>query len=84
MAEELVDVMERFALTSRETKEPEIGLDEMSQCIKECRKSLIGKVIGDRIANFNRIKRFAEIGQNLFQFNFEQDADKERVLKGGP
>lgn len=97
MAEELVEVMERFTLTSRETKEPEIVLDDMSQCIKECKRSLIGKLIGDRIANFNGVKRFAEsawgnprklkiakIGQNLFQFNFEQDTDKERVISGGP
>lgn len=88
MAEKLNEVIERFTLSSKKLKELEIILEDMSQDIKECSKSLIGKVVGDIKENFNQMRKFvdsswgsikklkiAEIGHNLFQFSFEMELD---------
>lgn len=49
MAEELTEVMERLALNEKEQKGSEILLEDMSEGIKECKLSLIGKIIGESL-----------------------------------
>ena len=62
--------------------------------IEECRLSLVGRIIGEKFANYIGVKNFTnhvwgyprnlrvtELGPNVFQFNFEEKQDKERALK---
>ena len=71
--------------------------DDSIQGLAECRKSIIGKVAGDKVANLagmtsftNNMRTFAknlivvEIGVNLFQFTFASLHDRDRVLGGRP
>ena len=63
--------------------------------IEKCK--LIGRLIGEKVANFTGVKNFTnhawgyprnlvvtELGPNLFQFQFEIDDEREKVLMGGP
>lgn len=79
MAEELIEILEKFELSSKS----KIDLGDITQGIGECSRSLIGKVIGERKTNFIGIKKYAEsswgkvkrlkiaeISPNMFQFIF--------------
>ena len=97
MAEELAEVFDRFDLSNRESSG--ISLDGVDVDIgkKECRKSLFGRIMGERITNFTGVKNFVnqvwgyprnlvavELGANLFQFNFSDVMDMEKILSGRP
>ncbi|XP_027108697.1 uncharacterized protein LOC113755897 [Coffea eugenioides] len=97
MVDDLVKVFDRFDLSNKESSG--ITLDGVDEDIgkEECRKSLFGRIMGDRIANFTGVKNFVnqvwgfpknmvavELGANLFQFNFSDAMDMEKVLDGRP
>lgn len=97
MAEDLIVGMEMFALSSNELNESEIVLEDMSQGIRECSRSLIGKAVGNKKTNYDGMRKFGEsswgcirklkiveIGPNMFQFSFEIESEMERVLNSGP
>ncbi|XP_027184311.1 uncharacterized protein LOC113782635 [Coffea eugenioides] len=97
MAEELEEVHKKFNLSDKEAAGIQIEGDDAFQGVEECQLSIIGKVIGDKVANVTGIKRFSsnvwifaknvkvvEIGVNLFQFIFMNQYDMDRVLNGRP
>lgn len=62
-----------------------------------CKGSIVGKLIGEKVANFTRIKKFTnhawgypknlqvtKLGPNLFQFQLDKVEDRRRILVGGP
>lgn len=96
MAEELAEVLQRFKLSSKEA-EGVVVTDDAFEKEGECRLSLIGKVIGEKAANFTGIRNFVnfmwnhpknlkvvELGVNLFQFSFGLQEDVDRVMQGCP
>ena len=97
MAEELEEVMRKFDLSEKEEAGIQIAGDDIFQGVAECKMSIIGKVIGEKVANITGIKSFTsniwifaknvkvvEIGVNLFQFIFMNQHDMDRVLSGRP
>ena len=59
--------------------------------------SLVGKLMGEKVANFIGVKNFTnhvwgyprnmvvtELGPNMFQFQLEKEEDREKILMGGP
>ena len=97
MVEELEEVLRKFVLSEKETNGIQIEGTDAIQGLAECRKSIIGKVAGDKVANLagmtsftNNMWTFAknlivvEIGVNLFQFTLASLHDRDRVLDGSP
>ena len=97
MADKLVKVFDRFDMSNKESSG--IILDGVDEDLgkEECRESLFGRIMGERIANFTGVKNFAnqvwgflrnmvavELGANLFQFTFADVSDMEKVLNGRP
>ena len=52
MAEQLVDIMEKFDLLEKELGGADLDLGDIYLGIKECQVSLVGKVKGEKIVNF--------------------------------
>nr|XP_027070949.1 uncharacterized protein LOC113695926 [Coffea arabica] len=97
MAEEIADILKGFTLSSKEMQVTEVGTEELTLGIKECQGSLLGKIVGEKIANYTGVKNFvtaawgypkdmivAELGPNLFQFFLPKEGDRDRIVKGGP
>ena len=97
MAEDITDILRSFTLSSKELQITEVGRDELSSGITECQSSLIGKIVGEKVANYTGVKNFvttawgypkdltvSELGPNLFQFFMPTKSDRERIAKGGP
>ena len=89
--------MRRFTLSNSERQGVWLEEEEFTKGVEECSLSLMGKVWGEKKANTNGVKSFAEnmwlhpknlkvteIQTNLFQFSFAQKSDLERALNGRP
>lgn len=96
MADELAEVLQRFDLFSKEAEGVDLTNDAFEK-EEECQLSLIGKVIGEKAANFTGIRNFVnfmwnhpknlnviELGVNLSQFSFALQEDVDRVMLGCP
>ena len=97
MADDLAEVMKKFDLSSRESEEVDLSEEDAGAAREECRMSLFGKVMGDRVTNFTGIKSFVnhmwgypkdmvavEIGVNLYQFSFTDQQCITKILNGRP
>ncbi|XP_027157908.1 uncharacterized protein LOC113759531 [Coffea eugenioides] len=97
MEEELVEVLQKFALSEKEVGSTLLDLGDLDEGITECQGSVIGKIRGEKIVNFTGVKNFvtvawsypkglkvAELGPNVFQFTIPDSKDKERIVEGGP
>ena len=97
MEEVLVSALKRFDLSETEVEGIDLEDEDVELSIQDCRGSLVGRIMGDKIANFTGVKNFTnhvwgyprnlrvtEIGSNAFQFQFDKEAERERVLRGGP
>ncbi|XP_027157976.1 uncharacterized protein LOC113759597 [Coffea eugenioides] len=97
MEEELVEVLQKFALSEKEVGSTLLDLGDLDEGIIECQGSIIGKIRGEKIANFTGVKNFAtlawsypkglrvaELGPNVFQFTIPDAKERERILEGGP
>lgn len=94
------DVLERlksFSLSSREADGVEILEEDVSIGLEEGQRSLIGKIFGEKKANFVGVKgamtklwqskglcRVVALDQNVFQFIFGKAEDRDQVLSGRP
>lgn len=59
MAEELVSILEKFDLNSKKKEGSVIIIiEDLYEDVKECEQSLIGKVLGEKIVNFNEVKNY--------------------------
>lgn len=97
MADDLADILQRFELSREETTGIELQGTDVKQSVEECTLSLVGKILGEKIANFTGLKnyvnhawgfprhlRISEVGPNLYHFIFSLDEEMQRVLNGGP
>ena len=97
MAEELSDILRKFALSEEELGGAALDLGDVNTAIRECQASLEGKIVGEKVANFVGVKNFVntawgypkelrimELGSNLFQFFLPSEKERERILGGGP
>ncbi|XP_027098956.1 uncharacterized protein [Coffea arabica] len=97
MAKELVEIMQNFTLSSKGRGSTYLDLGDVDDGIMDCQDSLIGKIKGEKIANFTGVKKFVtvawsypkgleviELWPNLFQFTIPDAQDKERIWLRGP
>lgn len=97
MEGDLTDLLQRFSLEGNEISGAKLELEDLSSGVKDCKGSLIGRIMGEKIVNFTGVKNFVtaawsypknltvmELGPNLFQFNIPNLEDKERIVTGGP
>ena len=64
MVDELIQILQKFALTSKELDEVEIDLEDIGPSVEECgenllknvRESLVGRIKGEKVINFMGIK----------------------------
>ncbi|CDP21665.1 unnamed protein product [Coffea canephora] len=97
MAEDLAEILGKFALSSKELGGADLDRAEINLGVKECQLSLIGKIKGEKIVNYTGVKSFVtaawsypkdlrvvELGPNSFQFFIPGEQERERILGGGP
>ncbi|KAK6136615.1 hypothetical protein DH2020_029648 [Rehmannia glutinosa] len=95
MEQDIVDRIKNFTLTTDEKEEIALEEKDVSKSKAECARSLLGKSFGSKKINFAGLRNtllniwqtrdpltVREIGNNLFQFIFQNQEDKNRVLKG--
>ncbi|XP_071924844.1 uncharacterized protein [Coffea arabica] len=97
MEEDLAEIIQRFALSLAEMKGAEIDAEDLGNGVQECQKCIIGRIKGEKVANFTGVKKFVtvawgypkdlritELGPNLFQFLIPREDEREKILNGGP
>ena len=97
MADSLNRAFQKFDLGEKEVGAVDLSWGDVEEGREECRLSLVGRIMGEKIANFTGVKNFTnhvwgyprnmrviELGPNVFLFNFEEEKDKERALNGRP
>ncbi|KAL9416941.1 hypothetical protein AB3S75_040014 [Citrus x aurantiifolia] len=87
------------AITIREEDKSRVTLEASMKAKKEkaLANRLVGKVLLTRVVNKERMKialqqvwrtfkevKIESLGNNIFMFKFAEEADKKRVLTGGP
>ena len=81
MEDELAQAFSKFELSQSEREGIALCSEDISEGIQDCSGSLVGKLIGEKVANFTDIKNFTnhawgyprnmvvtELGPNIFQF----------------
>lgn len=97
MEEELTRAFSKFELSATELEGVDLCPEDICEGVQDCRQSLVGRLIGEKVANFTGIKNFTnhawgyprnltvtELGPNIFQFRLEKGEDREKILMGGP
>ncbi|CAA0819362.1 Unknown protein, partial [Striga hermonthica] len=93
--DELSQRLEGFSLSEKEHNYIDLGQVDIKLSDGECKRSLFGKIIGDRKASWIGVQRALnyiwklrepmearELGHNFFQFIFQNKEDLEKVNKG--
>ncbi|XP_027182097.1 uncharacterized protein LOC113780497 [Coffea eugenioides] len=97
MEADLSEMMQKFSLAGNELSGAMLDLGDLESGVRECKDSIIGRIMGEKIASFTGVKNFVtiaweypknlavlELGPNLFQFNIPNPEDRERIVEGGP
>ena len=97
MEDDLAEIVQRFALSLSEMQGAVLDAKDADCGILECQNSLIGRIKGEKVANFTGVKKFVtaawgypkelritELGPNLFQFLISRVEEREKILNGGP
>lgn len=94
---ELVEKLKSFSLSSVETGRIQLGEGDVKIGVEEGSRSLLGKVYGDKCANFIGVKssllklwqhrglcKVIALTHNIFQFVFTKASDRDGIMKGRP
>ncbi|XP_071920723.1 uncharacterized protein [Coffea arabica] len=97
MEGDLSEFMQKFSLADNELSGATLELEDLHNGVRECECNLIGRLMGEKVANFTGVKNFMtvawgyprnttvmELGPNLFQFNIPNSDDKKKIADGGP
>ena len=97
MEEALERAFKKFDLFETELEGIDLSSEDIKKGVQDCSGSLVGKLMGEKVANFTGVKNFtnhvwgyprnmvvAELGPNMFQFQLEKEEDQEKILMGGP
>nr|XP_027093820.1 uncharacterized protein LOC113714231 [Coffea arabica] len=97
MADALERAFQNFDLSETELGGVDLSGEDLEEGVSECQGSLVGKLIGEKIANFTGLKNFTnhawgypskmkvtELGPNLFHFHLGDEGEKKKILSGGP
>ena len=58
MEEELIKIIQKFALTNKEIWGVDLDLSDIDSEIKECQGSWVGRIMGEKVVNFVGVKNF--------------------------
>ena len=86
----------KFDLSETELEGIDLSSEDIKKGVQDCSGSLVGKLIGEKVANFTGVKNFTnpawgyprnmivtELGPNIFQFQLEREEDRGKILQGG-
>lgn len=95
MENDIVNRLQSFNLLEEGAKGFQLEPSDIQISHEECKRSLVGKVFGDKKANFTGLKntlngiwntskpfKISELKNNLFQFIFESEQDKMKIFNG--
>ncbi|CAA0831933.1 Unknown protein [Striga hermonthica] len=95
MEKEVMEKLLKFNLSAREELGIRLQEDDVTTGVQDCQTSLIGKIFGEKKANFNGLQttlssiwsarqsfEIRNLGDNEFQFIFQNEEDKNKVLTG--
>ncbi|CAA0811291.1 Unknown protein [Striga hermonthica] len=95
MENDLANKLRKFALSEKEEEGIVISEEGIASSLQECVLSLMGKVYGEKKVNFHGLKAtlgaiwitkqpfsIKSLGDNLFQFLFQCEEDKDKILQG--
>lgn len=90
----MVNRLSRFKLKSENDEGIRLDQVDVKDAKEECERSLMGKVWGEKEANFSKIRntfsllwcnkgnlKVVELGQNFFQFIFSNKEDLNRAIE---
>lgn len=97
MESEVVELLKNFSLSRIEHQDVELENTDVKIGAEEGRRSLIGRVFGDKKANYLGVKssmlklwqykgllKIVSLTHNTFQFVFAKDLDCEGIMQGRP
>ncbi|XP_027082492.1 uncharacterized protein LOC113780666 [Coffea eugenioides] len=97
MEGELTELLQKFSLAGNELAGAMLNPEDLNSEVRECEGSLIGRIMGEKVANFTGVKNFVaaawsypknltvmELGPNLYQFNIPNLEERDRIVEGGP
>lgn len=97
MAEEMVSKFSRFKLKGKEEEGVDLDQKDVRMSKEECTGSLMGRIWGEKSANFTGIKstfgqlwcqkgslKVIELGSNFYQFIFSEMEERDRVMLKRP
>lgn len=61
MEMDLNEMMQKFLLVGNKLSGATLDLGDLESGVRECKDSIIGRVMGEKIASFTRVKNFATI-----------------------
>lgn len=95
MESKVLERFKSFSLSKDETKGVDLEEDDVKIRVEEGLRRLIGRVFGDKKANFLGLKnvfmklwqhkglcKVISLNQNTFQFIFGRASDREAILQG--
>lgn len=97
MDPDVLSRLKNFSLSAVETEGVELGEVEVCVGIEKGQRSLIGRIFGEKKANFIGVRntvtklwqhkdlcKVVSLSPNVFQFIFQQAVDRDAVLRGRP
>lgn len=94
MEQEIIQRIHNFKLSGEENEGLHLELTDITVSQEECSKSLVGKLYGEKVANYTGLKnmlatiwlgvgqvKVRELGINLYQFVFASQNDRLKVLR---
>lgn len=91
----LLSKLQKFKLRDEEESGVRFSRSDVQSSTEECSRCLIGKIYGEKVANFARLKntlsllssfigpmKIRELGTNFYQFVFESQRVKDRIQQG--
>ncbi|CAA0823393.1 Unknown protein [Striga hermonthica] len=95
MDSDLIAKLQKFDISAKEESGVTLSEDDIVVGIQECSRSLIGKIYGEKKANLMGLKDTLRsiwktqhpfttrlVGQNTFQFVFQSEEEKQKILTG--
>lgn len=94
MADEVLESFSRFKVISKEEEGIAIGKEDVRKCEEECGRSLLVrnkqsdfmglKITLSLLWNQEDAMKVVELSSNFFQFIFESQKEKDRILQKRP
>ncbi|CAA0831099.1 Unknown protein, partial [Striga hermonthica] len=95
MDQDISSKLQRFILSDKEEGGLVLSVDDIAIGMQDCSLSLIGKIFGEKNVNFSGLKTtissiwvtdkpfsIRNLGNNKFQFLFQFEQDRDRILEG--